>query len=282
MESDSFFWQLFKLLPDTLFALLGQPTSAAASYRFDAVEVKKSYRLDGLFIPARRTLPLYFVEAQFRRNPHFYTNLFAKVFSYLDKQRSNQDWLAVALFENRQTEPKRQRSCEVLIESRHLRRIYIDELTIPEEATPGLKLLQLVSVPRQETPKLVARLLDESRREPDCERGRVIVELVEELLMRRFTELDREEVRRMFQLHDLRESKVWREAEKVGQEKGHEEGREKGREEGREEGRDLKNQELVGLWQAEGKSLKEISALLHLPISEVRRLTRRPKSRSAE
>jgi predicted transposase YdaD len=38
--------------------------------------------------------------------------------------------------------------------------------------------------------------------------------------MRRFTELDREEVRRMFQLHDLRESKVWQEAEKVGQEKG--------------------------------------------------------------
>src|SRR5260221_9582301 len=120
MESDSFFWQLFKLLPDTLFELVGQPTSTAASYRFDAVEVKKSYRLDGLFIPSRRDLPLYFVEAQFRRNAQFYTNLFAKVYSYLEKQRSNQDWQAVALFENRQMEPKSLPSCEVLVNSRHL------------------------------------------------------------------------------------------------------------------------------------------------------------------
>jgi predicted transposase YdaD len=33
--------------------------------------------------------------------------------------------------------------------------------------------------------------------------------------MRQFTELDREEVRRMFQLHDLRESKVWQEAQQL-------------------------------------------------------------------
>ena len=59
----------------------------------------------------------------------------------------------------------------------------------------------------------------------------------------------------MFHLHDLRESKVWQEAEKTGQEKGRE--------------------ELVSLWLADGKSLKEIAELLHLPLSEVRRLARR-------
>jgi predicted transposase/invertase (TIGR01784 family) len=263
MESDSFFWQLFKLLPDTLFALLGQPISVAASYRFDAVELKKSYRLDGLFIPSRPGLPLYFVEAQFHRNPQFYTNLFAKVYSYLEKQASKQNWQAVAMFENRRLEPKLLPSCEVLINSRHVRRIYLDELTVAESATPGMKLLQLVSVPKQEAQPLVARLLDDSQRESDCERGQKIVELVEELLLRRFTELDREEVRRMFKLHDLRESKVWQEAEKTGVEKG------------REEGRELKNRELVRLWLADGKTLKEIAELLHLPIAEARRLARR-------
>ena len=274
MESDSFFWQLFKSLPETLFALLGQPTAIAANYRFDAVEVKKSYRLDGLFIPSRPGLPLYFVEAQFRRNPQFYTNLFAKVYSYLEKQRSKQDWQAVALFENRRMEPKVLPSCEVLINSRHVRQIYLDELTVAEQATPGLKLLQLVTIPKPESQQLVKRLLDESKREPDCERSRVIVQLVEEILMRRFTELDREEVRRMFHLHDLRESKVWQEAEKTGQEKG--------REEGREEGRELKKRELVSLWLADGKTLKEIAELLHVPLSEVRRLSRRSGSRSGE
>ena len=68
METDSFFWQLLKKLPETLFALLNQPIEWAANYRFDALEIKKSYRLDGIFIPNRKGMPLYFVEAQFRRD----------------------------------------------------------------------------------------------------------------------------------------------------------------------------------------------------------------------
>jgi Protein of unknown function (DUF2887) len=39
MESDSFFYQLFKELPQTLFDLLGLPATQAESYRFDSVEL---------------------------------------------------------------------------------------------------------------------------------------------------------------------------------------------------------------------------------------------------
>ena len=99
MESDSFFWQLLAKLPETLFALLGLPASRAAEYRFESVEVKKSYRLDGLFIPSKSTLPIYVVEVQFQRNRKFYANLFAKVFSYLEVNDPNQDWRALALFD---------------------------------------------------------------------------------------------------------------------------------------------------------------------------------------
>jgi predicted transposase YdaD len=58
METDSFFYQLLKQLPETLFALLDQPLAHAADYRFDSLEVKKSYRLDGLFVPASPELPV--------------------------------------------------------------------------------------------------------------------------------------------------------------------------------------------------------------------------------
>jgi len=92
METDSFFWQLFKQLPETLFALLGLPVEGAAAYRFDSVEIKKSYRLDGLFVPEKAHLPVYFVEVQFQRALRFYANLFAKVFSYLEANDPNQDW----------------------------------------------------------------------------------------------------------------------------------------------------------------------------------------------
>jgi hypothetical protein len=40
------------------------------------------------------------------------------------------------------------------------------------------------------------------------------------VLQSMFTELDRVGVRRMFQLHDLRESMVWQEAEKSATKKG--------------------------------------------------------------
>lgn len=88
--------------------------------------------------------------------------------------------------------------------------------------------------------------------------------------MRRFTDLDREEVRRMFKLHDLRESRVWQEAHKEGKEEGREEGIAKGRQEGRSE----EKQDLVKRWISSGKTHSEIADLLGLPLSQVRRLAR--------
>ena len=65
METDSSFWPLLNKLLETLFTLLGLPIERAADYRFDSVEVKKSYRRDGIFVPAKKSMPLYFVEVQF-------------------------------------------------------------------------------------------------------------------------------------------------------------------------------------------------------------------------
>ncbi len=104
METDSFFCQLFKQLPQTLFELIGLPAEQAASYRFDSVEVKKPFRIDGLYIPRKPNLPLYFVEVQFRRLAKFYANLFSKVFCYLEENDPAQDWVAVAIFPTRKSE----------------------------------------------------------------------------------------------------------------------------------------------------------------------------------
>ena len=188
METDSFFYQLLKQLPETLFALLGEPLTRAADYRFDALEVKKSYRLDGLFVPARTDLPVYFVEVQFQRARAFYANLFAKVFSYLEANDPDQEWMAVALFPSRAAEPKRQEPYEDLLASPRVRRIYLNELKIAGGAPPGLAILQLATATQNETPELVSRLRRRARQEPDCERADVIVRLMEEVLIRRYYE----------------------------------------------------------------------------------------------
>ena len=271
METDSFFYQLLKQLPETLFALLGQPLERAADYRFDSLEVKKSYRIDGLFVPAKNELPVYVVEVQFQRVPAFYANLFAKVFSYLEVNDPGQEWMAVAIFSNRAAEPKQQGPYRDLLASPRVKRIYLNELSVPGEAPPGFAILQLATIGRTETREVVSRLLRHAHQEPDCERGELIVRLTEEVLIRRFDELDREEIRRMFKLQDIRKTRVWQEAREEGLEEGLEKGIEKGIEKGVEKGRALEKQELVKRLRANGQPLKGIAQLLGMSLAEVRR-----------
>jgi len=89
-----------------------------------------------------------------------------------------------------------------------------------------------------------------------------VVELVEELLMRRFPKLNREEIRAMFQLEDLRKTRVWQEA------------LEEGLEQGLERGRTLEKKTLVRKCLAKGMRAKEIAALLEISVPEVRRFAK--------
>jgi predicted transposase/invertase (TIGR01784 family) len=263
METDSFFCNLFKKLPQTLFELLGLPDELARWYHFDAVELKKALRIDGLLQPTKPGLPLYFVEVQTYSLATFYANLFAKVFCFLQENDPAQDWAAVAIFSSRGVEPKHRRPYDALLRSDHVHRIYLDELPMSANSPLGLRILQLVSAPEGAMRDLVGELVNRvERRIADSEKQRIVIELVEEILLRRFTQLDREEVRKMFQLHDLRESKVWQEA------------RQTGREEGREEGKTDVLRDLVRKWRARGMSAKEIAELMELPIQTIRRLMR--------
>ena len=187
METDSFFCQLLKQLPETLFELLGLPPERASAYRFDSVELKKSLRIDGLFLPKKPGLPLYFVEVQFQRSPKFYANLFAKVFCFLEENDPGQDWATVALFESRRTEPLQLGPYDALLNSRHVVRIYLDELTVPADPPFGLGLLQLVSVSEPEVKGLVRRLIHKAEKGiVDSDLRSKVIELVEGLLLRRF------------------------------------------------------------------------------------------------
>jgi predicted transposase/invertase (TIGR01784 family) len=262
METDSFFWKLLKQLPQTLFELLGLPPQRARRYRFDSVEVKKSFRIDGLYIPSNTGLPLYFVEVQIRRSPVFYANHFAKVFCYLEENDPAQEWLVVAVFPSRRMEPRQLGPYEDLLQSRRVRRIYLDQHPMPANPPLGLRILQLLATPLQQLQAVVARLWRTAQEEyAGTELGVKTVQLVEEFLVRRYPQLGREEIRAMFHLEDLRKTRVWQEA--------HEEGREQGREQGREE--------LVHKWLAKGMALKEIAALLDTSVQEVRRLSKNGK-----
>ncbi len=98
---------------------------------------------------------------------------------------------------------------------------------------------------------------------------------MEEVLIRRYHELDLAEIRRMFKLHDIRKTRVWQEAREEGIEEGIEKGIEKGNKKGIEKGRAIANQEHVERLRANGHSLKETAQLMGISMTEIRRLARR-------
>jgi predicted transposase/invertase (TIGR01784 family) len=255
METDAFFCRLFKQLPQTLFQLIDLPAARAKSYRFDSVELKKSFRIDGLFLPKRATLPLYFVEVQFQRVEKFYANLFAKVFCYLHENDSKQEWIAVAIFASRAEEPKHLGPYEDLLRSKRVKRIYLDDVATSKNPPVGLGVLQLLFAPMRQAVELAPRVVRNAKTElPDGDLQTKVVELVEELLMSRFPQFGREEIRMKFKLHDLRESKVWKEAY--------------------EEGADANARDFVESLLAKGKTHKEVAELLNIPVEKVERLTK--------
>jgi len=130
---------------------------------------------------------------------------------------------------------------------------------LPIVQANAAKILQLLSAPVSQARDLVARLLHKAEYEfARTETGAKVVELLEELLMRRFPKLDREEIRAMFQLEDLRKTRVWKEAH----------------EEGLEQGQTLAKKEWVRKWLAKGLATKEIAALLEISAQEARRLAK--------
>jgi predicted transposase/invertase (TIGR01784 family) len=287
METDAFFYQLFNRLPQTLFELLGLPAGRARAYRFDSVELKKSFRIDGLFVPKKPRMPLYFVEVQYQRSARFYANLFAKIFCYLEENDPMQEWMAVAIFPSKNKDLKSLGPYEEFLGSKRVRRIYLDELVQSGTLSPGLGILKLAAAPIEDVKYLSDTLLANAG---DSASGSSIVELVEELLIRRFATLSRQEIRNMFKLTDIRKTRVWQEAHEEGIvegkaegiekgiEKGIEQGIEKGIEQGIEEGRIAgeiaAKKQLIQKWIRKGMSQKAIADLLEIGVDEVRRLAK--------
>ena len=107
MKTDSLFYQIFLLFPDSFFDLIGQPQPGAANYQFTSQEVKQlSFRLDGLFMALREDIqqPLYLVEVQFQPDDTLYYRLFAELFLFLKQYQPPHPWQIVVIYPHRGVE----------------------------------------------------------------------------------------------------------------------------------------------------------------------------------
>ncbi|TAE59227.1 MAG: Rpn family recombination-promoting nuclease/putative transposase [Nostocales cyanobacterium] len=235
MHTDTIFYQIFLTFHTLLFEILGEPTENAQDYQFTSVEVKeKAFRFDGIFQTDNVEKPIYFVEVQFQPKPDFYWELIAEINIYLNQFKPVQDWQAIALFAKRSLDVGELTAYQQeFINSGRIKRIYLDELP---PGSIGMGLIELIVSKETQAPELVKNLMERTKTEiEDDNEKQGIIELLETVLLSKFSQLSRQEIEAMFLVSDIKQTRVYQEAKQEGKQEGRQEGKQEGRQEGRKD-----------------------------------------------
>jgi predicted transposase/invertase (TIGR01784 family) len=262
VRTDALFYCLFQEMPACYFEAIGADAKMAEEYTFTSEELKQAgLRLDGVFLPKTKGKPVHFVEVYFYPKPNVYSNLFAKVFLWLDIKNPAQDWHATVFFESRKLEASALAAYRELLDSGRVTRVYLDELPTPKEIQVGLAIMNMIaSSPNQamETAKAVLGCIGDALR-ADADRRRVI-ELIETVIVGHFPDLSRKELAKMLKIKDFRETRVYQE--------------------GREEGREATREEIALRLLKKSLPTNEIASLTGLSAKQVEKLRKQISKRS--
>jgi predicted transposase/invertase (TIGR01784 family) len=220
MRTDTIFYKLFLTFHSLLFELIGQPVENANIYQFTSAEVKeKAFRFDGIFLPNEADKPIYFVEVQCQNKPEFYWELIAEINIYLNQYKPVQDWQAVAIFAKRSLEPDTLTGYQQeLMANGRVIRIYLDELS---SGSIAISLIELIVGQEKRASELAAEIMQRTRTEiADATVRQSIIELLETVLVSKFSKLSRQEIEAMFQLSDIKQTRVYQEARQEGRQEG--------------------------------------------------------------
>ncbi|NER33428.1 MAG: Rpn family recombination-promoting nuclease/putative transposase [Oscillatoria sp. SIO1A7] len=288
MKTDHLLYRIFQEFPASFFELIGKSATDAVAYRFDSVELKQtSFRLDGLWTPIKSCskLPAYFGEVQFQKNPKFYSNLFSKVFLYLQKTDPELDWIAVAIFAKRSMEPDNLKPYQELLNSPKVIRIYLDELAKKKTTSLGISIIQLVLAKAEEAEEIAekaVKLLERAKQEvADQQTQLKVLDLIETIVVYKLpdkTRQERQDLEAMLGLEDLRKTKFAQEmlieGREQGLELGLERGLERGLELGLEQGKLQAKLETVPELLKRGFTVEQVAEILKLEVEQVSKLAK--------
>jgi predicted transposase/invertase (TIGR01784 family) len=231
LKTDSIFYQIFQTTPSAFFELIGNPDPRTVSYGFGSQEVKQaSFTIDGIFLPPLRMpqAPIYFVEAQAyrdKRGENFYYRFFGEIHLYLKDYQPVNDWRGVVIFTEKRFDPGLPPHYAEYENSFRIQRIYLNKLP-PEmgDRSLGLGILQLIGTTQKQAPARGRALIERTRQElTDVIDQRNFIELVETIFVYKFPKLNSQEIGRMLGLAELKQTRVYQEAEQAGEEKKQEE-----------------------------------------------------------
>ncbi|MFO1429628.1 MAG: Rpn family recombination-promoting nuclease/putative transposase [Candidatus Competibacteraceae bacterium] len=161
------------------------------------IELKQtSFRLDGLLLPPADppNLPVVFVGAQFQPDTEFYSRWFAEIFLFLEQQRWQAPWRAVAIFPSRAVEGPPPVAHQPLLDSPWVKRIYLEDLIQRADLIPVLQLIQLI-IAEPATAVSQAQALLTTRGGPAADPNWLAwLDLIETIVLYKLPHLSREEI----------------------------------------------------------------------------------------
>ena len=224
MKTDSIFYLIFLDYPRSFFDLIGEVSAQEDNYKFSSIEVKQiSFRLDGLFLPTQENSnqPLYLVEVQFQPDEDLYYRLFSEFFLFLKYYKPPYPWQMVVIYHSRKIEREQSIHFRNLLNLEEVSIIYLDELGEEAKNSLGIGMINLVVESEEKSVPQAKKLIEKAQNQLRDEGiKRQLIDLIESIIVYKFPQKSREEIEAMFELADLKKTKVYQEALGEGEQKG--------------------------------------------------------------
>ncbi len=216
MKTDSIFYKIFLEFPSSFFDLIGEPSIKESNYKFASQEIKQlSFRLDGLFLPKVEdpNLPLFLVEVQFQPDEDLYYRLFGEFMLYLKQYKPQNPWQIVVIYPTRKIEREQPLNFRNMLNLPELTRIYLDELGEAADNSLGVGMIQLVVQSEQKAVPQAKELIEKTKTQvTDQKIQEQLIDLIQKIIVYKLPQKSREEIEAMFELSDLKQTKVYQEA----------------------------------------------------------------------
>ena len=228
MKTDKLFYRIFLNQPDLIAELIpGIPSDCEFEYSAPVLKEKET-RLDGLLTPTSNNsdVPLIFLEAQMQRDSKFYSRYFQGIFSYIDQYEISRNWRGLLILLNKRLELGSELPHRNLLNSQ-VERLYLEDLLYQDDLSPNLALLRLIVTPKDQAGLAARKILNSVSTEAEFQ---LKLDLVESILVNKFTQLTLEEIQKMLNLKetDITQTRFYQEVLEIGEKKGLQQGMQQG------------------------------------------------------
>ena len=259
MKTESIFYRLFQELPSIFFELIGNPPETANIYQFASVEIKQTaFRIDGVFLPIQNIAsPSYFVEVQFQPDADIYLRLISEIALYLRQNKPKNPWRGVVIYPSRDIDIGDKEHFLELFQSQRISIIYLDELGEAATLPIGIATIKLVIEDEDTAISTARELINRTQQAVNLQLPqKQLLELIETILVYKFPKMSQKEIEKMFGLSELKQTRVYQEAEQEGKQKGRLEAK----------------LEAVPKFLALGLTVEQIAQALDLDIAQVQQV----------